>query len=396
MKSTQLTLFDDTKLSQSEAVELTEMYLRDYFQRYKHICLAFSGGKDSSTLVTCVLHLIEQGKIPRPQHLTVVFADTRMELPPLYISAMSLLKEVERRGFQTKIAIAPLDLRMLVYILGRGVPPPSSTMRYCTSKIKVEPMMNAIADIRNNMPEGERLLMLTGVRLGESAVRDRRIYTSCSKNGAECGQGWFQNSTYDRTDTFAPIIHWRVCHVWDWLIEGEILHGFPTYMVAAAYGGAEQLEEQARTGCIGCPLTEKDLALEAVCKMPEWAYLEPLKELKIIYREMRLFNHRLQKDGNEKRKDGSLVKNPGRKGPLKLKSRLMFLERILAIQKQVNNNRSHNHPQFNLINAEEEARIRELIDIGQFPDGWSGDEPDGELLLPNVYPDGSVQNLLWH
>jgi DNA sulfur modification protein DndC len=33
------------------------------------------------------------------------------------------------------------------------------------------------------------------VRLGESAARDQRIALSCSKDGAECGQGWFQQKT---------------------------------------------------------------------------------------------------------------------------------------------------------------------------------------------------------
>ncbi|TEB41488.1 FAD synthetase, partial [Flavobacterium circumlabens] len=55
------------------------------------------------------------------------------------------------------------------------------------------------------------ILMLTGVRLGESAVRDQRINTSCSKDGAECGQGWYQSGLQnDLCSTLAPILHWRV------------------------------------------------------------------------------------------------------------------------------------------------------------------------------------------
>ncbi|HEY9610524.1 hypothetical protein [Allocoleopsis sp.] len=257
-------------------------------------------------------------------------------------------------------------------------------------------MMHVLVEQIENLPAGERLLMLTGVRLGESAVRDRRIYTSCSKDGGECGQGWFQSSTYDRTDTFAPIIHWRVCHVWEWLITGELEHGFPTMAVAEAYGGDENLEASARTGCIGCPLTQEDLALDRVIAMPQWSYLAPLKKLKPIYREMRGFQHRLQKDGTERKKDGSLVKNPGRKGPLKLESRLMFLERILGIQQEVNTYAiANNRPTISLINNEEENRIRELIELRTFPDKWTGDEPGGEELLPEVYPSGAIQPLLW-
>src|SRR3546814_9885760 len=39
---------------------------------------------------------------------------------------------------------------------------------------------------------GGKFLLLTGVRQGESAQRDGRIAMSCGKNGAECGQGWYQ------------------------------------------------------------------------------------------------------------------------------------------------------------------------------------------------------------
>ena len=392
----QLNLFDD-RLTQQEAVDLTAEYLAEYFCRYKHVAIAFSGGKDSSATASTVIHLIESGRVPRPEKLTVVYADTRQELPPLHFSAMAILEEVRRRGFETKIAMAPIDKRFLIYILGRGVPPPNNgTLRWCTRQIKVDPMMQALGEQIQGLPEGERLLMLTGVRLGESAVRDRRIYTSCSKDGGECGQGWFQSSTYDRTDTFAPIIHWRVCHVWEWLITGEIDHGFPTLAVAEAYGGDEALEAAARTGCIGCPLTQQDLALDRVVAMPQWSYLAPLKKLKPIYKEMRGFQHRLQKDGSERKKDGSLVKNPGRKGPLKLEARLMFLARILGIQSEVNIGATlRDRPKIDLINSEEEQRIRELIRDRTFPDKWTGDEPGGEELLPEVYQSGAVQPLLW-
>jgi DNA sulfur modification protein DndC len=308
-----------------------------------------------------------------------------------------MLREVERRGFNTKIAIAPIAKRFLPYILGRGIAPPNnSTFRWCTEKIKVNPMDEALAEIRNAMPADDRLLMITGVRIGESAVRDRRILTSCSINGAECGQGWFQNGTYDRTDKLAPILHWRVCQVWEWLIAGELEHGFPTYAVAEVYGGDEAQELNARTGCIGCPLTKKDTALDALVSQDKWSYLAPLKRLKPIYEEMRLFENRLQKNGDERKKDGTLVANPNRRGPLTLEARSRFLELILAIQSEINERAIElNAPQVFLINAEEEKFIRQCIDDRLFPNKWSGEEPNGNDLLPYVYQDGSVQLLLF-
>ena len=48
-----------------------------------------------------------------------------------------------------------------------------------------------------------------------------------------------------------------------------------------------------------------------------------------------------------------------------------------------------------LINAEEEARIRELIAARTFPDKWSGDEPRADTWLDAVLPSGAVQPILF-
>jgi DNA sulfur modification protein DndC len=48
-----------------------------------------------------------------------------------------------------------------------------------------------------------------------------------------------------------------------------------------------------------------------------------------------------------------------------------------------------------LINPEELSRIRELIALKTYPDKWDGTEPIGDVMLPKVYSDGSVQNLLF-
>ncbi|TEB41489.1 phosphoadenosine phosphosulfate reductase, partial [Flavobacterium circumlabens] len=101
-----------------------------------------------------------------------------------------------------------------------------------------------------------------------------------------------------------------------------------TELLADAYGGDEAEEINARTGCIGCPLVEKDKSLDTILKNPKWQYLEPLKGLKVLYREMRLPKHRLRKNGNERKKDGSLAKNQYRMGPLTLEARLYFLDKI--------------------------------------------------------------------
>lgn len=389
-------LFESDRLTLPKAIAQTVEILQAYWKDYKHVAIAFSGGKDSSTVLSLVGHLIESGQLPKPETLTVLYADTRLELPPLHFGAMALLKRIELVGAETKVVMAPIDSRFLVYILGRGVPPPSNTMRWCTSRIKIVPMEKELAKIRAKFPD-ERILMLTGVRIGESAARDQRISVSCSKNGSECGQGWMQNTTAPNTDTLAPILHWRACHVWDWLLMEAPALGWDTEIIAEGYGGTDLLDVASRTGCIGCPLASKDTALENVLKLGQWQYPKPLRRMRLLYEEWRKFTNRLQKDGSETKKDGSLVKNPGRKGPLTLEARLKGLEDVLAIQREINEVAiQRNYPQISLINPEEEDRIRELIADRTFPDGWSGEEPNGALLLPETYSDGSVQPLLWN
>lgn len=65
--------------------------LRAYAPHYRHWAIAYSGGKDSSTLATLIPWAILTGRLPRPESLTILYADTRQELPPLQMTAMRLI-----------------------------------------------------------------------------------------------------------------------------------------------------------------------------------------------------------------------------------------------------------------------------------------------------------------
>ncbi len=376
------TLFDSDRSSLLDSLETTAQSLNAYGANYDHWAIAFSGGKDSAATVTAVVHLIETGKVKAPTSLTVLMSD--MELPPLFTTAMTILSELRERGIKTQVVMPIMEDRFFVYMLGRGVPPPSNTFRWCTSQLKIEPMIAALKDLRDQ--HGKKFLMLTGVRIGESAVRDARIAVSCGKNNSECGQGWFQEATPEAVaDTLAPLLHWRLCHVWDWLtglVPGGCEHGFSTKLIAQVYGQDENLETHARTGCVGCNLASRDFALEQIIERPQWAKYSPLMELRPLYADLKRPKNRLRKDGSETRQDGSLVANPCRMGPLTFEARLRALERVKDIQARAG---------VDLINGEEEAKILELIDTQTWPRGWDGTEPLASDPFENVNPDGSVQ-----
>ncbi|RVU15231.1 phosphoadenosine phosphosulfate reductase [Methylobacterium oryzihabitans] len=422
-----------------EAVDLTLASLQTYGPLHRHWCIAWSGGKDSTATLTLVVHLIESGRLARPETLTVYFADTRMELTPLRLAAEEIIAHLARYPYiRFRTVMAPLDKRFLVYILGRGVPPPNNnTLRWCTRQIKVDPMSAAIgADLdqldepaiaeamthaigHNGGPEladggpdpaeRETVLMITGVREGESAVRDERIRMSCGRDGAECGQGWYQLAVPEakgvrgRVYTLAPLLHWRVCHVWDWLrlyAPAPQYGGWSTALLADAYGGDEAEELAARTGCMCCPLASADTALDRIVRHPSWFYLAPIKRLRAIYVRLRRPENRLRKPGGETRQgkrkgERVLVKNQQRLGPITHPARLAALADILAIQAEVNAEADRlGRPHMDILNAEEEGRIRALIAAGTWPDGWDGDEPTGDVPLDAVFANGTVQPLL--
>lgn len=402
----QATLWDNQRMSWKDALGLSIASLKEYGQRYKHWALAYSGGKDSSATAAFVAWAIKTGKVHAPESLTVLYADTRQEFPPLFSTATQFMAALERDGFATRMVLPTLNDRFYVYMFGRGVPPPKNRFRWCTPQLKIEPMQtalnNLLADIdplahyqrslalkaqkmamasanlrqliladsmlRSIRPE--KFLMLTGVRMGESAARDQRIAISCSKDTGECGQGWFQVSPGDAvSDTLAPLLHWRLCFVWDWLYFGE--HGYNMLPeIATVYGDGD-----VRTGCVGCNLASRDTALENLIKNPAWAHLQPLTELKPLFAELTKPKWRLRKAEPETTKSGRYAKNGQRMGPLTMEARAYGLERVLDIQRRAD---------VDLINPMEERRIRKLWAVNTWPQGWDGNEVVADVALNQI------------
>lgn len=445
----QHSLFQDSRLSLKGAIELSLASLNEYGQRYEHWATAYSGGKDSSATTTFIAWAIREGLVPRPKTWTVLYADTRQELPPLDFAATSLIDRINRDGMTgvtAKKVLPPMDDRFYVYMFGRGVPPPKNRFRWCTPQLKIYPMQFALEDMAaergmgrvlrddelyfenepwltvpyqsvSDLPPAlferaqdgtlrrytaknrygrqyqgngrDKLLMLTGVRQGESAARDQRIAVSCSKDSGECGQGWFQVATPESlADTLAPLLHWRLCHIYDWLYFEQPRHGYPEVIeIADVYGG-----DDVRTGCVGCNLASRDTALERLLShhADKWGYLHPLMELKPLFRELTKAKWRKRKSGAEIRQDGTPAKNIQRLGPLTMDGRKFGMTTILDIQGRVNRAaQEQGRPEISLINGEEKARIEELWGNNTWPNGWSGDEIAGDVPVDALTVVGS-------
>ncbi len=79
--------FASKRMQMTESIQRTIDGLTEYGDRYMHWVCAISGGKDSSALGTLVTYLVLSGKVKRPKTLTLIWADTRMELVPLWDAA---------------------------------------------------------------------------------------------------------------------------------------------------------------------------------------------------------------------------------------------------------------------------------------------------------------------
>lgn len=240
-------------------------------------------------------------------------------------------------------------------------------------------MTTALEERRQEI--GEKFLLINGVRLGESQVRDQRIALSCGRKG-ECGQGWFEVKPPQSVgDSLAPLLHWRVCHIFDWLYFENRRHGYNDVMgIADVYG-----DEDVRTGCISCNLASKDVALMNLVKKPEWVHLAPLLELRGVFRELKRPRHRLRKAEPEKRKDGKWAKNAQRMGPLVMDARSWGLGRVLDIQQRTG---------VDLINAEEEGRIREMWELDLWPQNWEGDEIRADVPIDQIHVSSDGLNVI--
>ena len=87
MKSQQ-SFFDDIKPSLDNSIAISLESLATYGRQYRHWCVAYSGGKDSSSTVTFVTWAIKNKLIPAPELLHILYSDTRLELIPLQQTAL--------------------------------------------------------------------------------------------------------------------------------------------------------------------------------------------------------------------------------------------------------------------------------------------------------------------
>ena len=160
---------------------------------------SFSGGKDS----TCVLQHLFAALAGSQKKLYIVTADTLMEIPYFqgYVNHVreKLKLFIEQTGFNAEVVTVrpePKD-SFWVSVLGKGYPAAHMGFRWCTGKLKIDP----ITKFTKEVTAGKDWMVFVGVRSAESPLR-ARIY---------------KQKSY-KPNHYAPILDWSSHDVWEYLL----------------------------------------------------------------------------------------------------------------------------------------------------------------------------------
>jgi DNA sulfur modification protein DndC len=346
-----------------EALEGSLRAVQSTAAALKHWGFFFAGGPDSTAALTVLVALLESGRLPRPESLTVAYVDTRVELPPVRAAALALLQELRGRGITPRILSPELNDRFFVRMIGHGAAPPDERCCWCTARLRLWPALASLAPLCQ-APGHRPLLIFSGQR-----ARGRVCAGAGASGGAaECGQAWLAQSIPTELGRLClPLSNWSPLLVDQWLLRHAPALGLPTLPCAHACGLDRELlpapppnRPVLDVGCMVCPLSERDEALTATLEDPLWRYLEPLRRLRPLYRELGSPACRMTRSDLRNAKIP-----PSMSAPLTFEARRHGLERVLEIQAAINDNAAGlNRPFVTLINSEELERIEELIQQG--------------------------------
>lgn len=244
--------------------------IRDRLQEINLV--SFSGGKDSTTVLQHVIAAVgDSGR-----KLYIVTADTLMEIPyfQAYVDRVRdrLNAYIKTSGINAEVVTVRPEIRdsFWVNVLGKGYPAAHMGFRWCTGKLKIEP----ITRFTKAVTEGHSYAVFVGVRAAESPLR-ARIY---------------QTKDY-KLHHYAPILDWTSHDVWEYLLTEPCQWGDHSELVQVYRYSSDECvygEKQgvcvgnARYGCWACPL-QKTTQLEMIgANTGDMARYTALKRFKVM------------------------------------------------------------------------------------------------------------------
>jgi DNA sulfur modification protein DndC len=258
--------------------------------------LGYSGGKDSTTVLHLLVEVLLELKSSNPRlkkDVYVISSNTLVETPLIInkinetLEAISILSEENKLNIKTKLVSPKTDQTFWANIIGRGYPSPNQTFRWCTDRMKIDPANEFIKDV---VSEHGEVIMLLGVRDGESSSRDRVLDSHTHE-----GKDLMRHTTLKNAYVFAPIRHFSVDDVWEYLLSNPSPWGSDHRELYALYADSsagecplmvdEEIKQTAgscgnsRFGCWVCTVVNEDKALTGFIETGE-EWLRPLLQFR--------------------------------------------------------------------------------------------------------------------
>lgn len=339
---------------------LHELYLEDT----RPWLVGYSGGKDSSMLASLVFDAVlsvpaEKQKKP----VVVLCTDTRVEIPAIVEMIESTLARMHKFSQQNglnvevKLLKPPPEQSFWVNIIGRGYPPPNRTFRWCTQRMKIDPV-NAFVNQRLGH-WGEAVLHL-GARRAESSTRAQTMA------GRETRKGLRRHPDLPRVWVSNPIEFLSTEEVWAYLLQTPNPWGGDNRALYKLYANASNGEcpiqidtstpscGNSRFGCWTCTVVDRDKSSEGLLAAGD----ERMEHL-LAFRETLL---EFRDPANGWRDDRRMNGNEG-PGPLNIEGRRELLKRLLKLQEDTG---------LTLIAPEELLLIQQLWKAARDPDDGRG------------------------
>jgi DNA sulfur modification protein DndC len=347
-------IFQDIKPS------LIQLYVNDE----RPWLVGFSGGKDSTMLASLIFDAVLS--VPaekRTKAISVLCTDTRVEIPAIVEMVEGTLDKLRRcseqhgLGVDVNLLRPPSEESFWVNIIGRGYPPPNRTFRWCTQRMKIDPVNVFVRQRRSHW--GDAILHL-GARRAESATRAQTMA------GIEARNGLRRHPDLPRVWVSNPIEYLSTEEVWAYLLQKPNPWGGdnrPLYKLYANASNGEcpiQIDTStpscgnSRFGCWTCTVVERDKASEGLLASGD----ERMEKL-IEFRETLLY---YRDPANGKRDMKRMNGNEG-PGPLTIGARRELLTHLLKLQEQTG---------LKLISEDELFLIQQFWKTARNPDDGGG------------------------
>ena len=237
--------------------------------------IGYSGGKDSTATVQLVWMAIE--RLPaemRKKPIHIMNTDTLVESPIVSRWVKKSLEQMKVVGKEKAMPFVPEQLTpdfnntFWVNLIGRGYPFPRKKYRWCTDRLKIQPVNNFI---RNKIAEHGEVILVLGTRKQESARRNRTMVNLEKKRVRELLS---PNPTLANELVFSPLENWSDDDVWVFLMQYKNPWGYSNVDLLTMYRGASADNEcplmvdkslpscgKSRFGCWVCTMVEKDKSM---------------------------------------------------------------------------------------------------------------------------------------